>query len=82
MPRHWRKGYRSQVMTHLINLAFKYLVYTSMIAYVEPNNIACIKLIKKLYTIIKFITSTDSISFKAKCLLTSNLYKQKLYKIR
>jgi RimJ/RimL family protein N-acetyltransferase len=48
MPKHWRKGYGSQVMRHLINLAFKYLVYRSIIAYIEPNNIASIKLIKKL----------------------------------
>lgn len=48
MPNNWRKGYGFEATTKLIELAFKYLHYTSIIAYIEPKNHASLRFIKKL----------------------------------
>jgi RimJ/RimL family protein N-acetyltransferase len=48
MPYAWRKGYGYEIGTKLIELAFAYLPCTSVVAYIEPKNVASQNLIEKL----------------------------------
>lgn len=48
MPSYWRCGYGSEVAIELINIAFKYLPYSSVIARIEPKNYPSLQFIKKL----------------------------------
>jgi RimJ/RimL family protein N-acetyltransferase len=48
MPNYWHKGYGFEVASKLIDSAFKYLPFTSIIAYIEPKNQASLQFIKKL----------------------------------
>lgn len=48
MPDFWQKGYGFEVGTRLISLAFEHLPYKSIIACVEPKNLASLMLVKKL----------------------------------
>jgi ribosomal-protein-alanine N-acetyltransferase len=47
MPQYWRKGYGTQAISKLGELAFEHLPFASVIAYAESKNDASIALIKK-----------------------------------
>jgi RimJ/RimL family protein N-acetyltransferase len=49
MPHYWHRGYGFEVTAKLVELAFKHLSFTSIIAYIEPTNHASLRLIKKLH---------------------------------
>lgn len=48
MPQYWHKGYGFEAVSKLCKIAFKHLPFTSIIAYIEPQNYASIALIEKI----------------------------------
>jgi RimJ/RimL family protein N-acetyltransferase len=71
MPNYWRNGYGFEITSKLINLAFTYLPYTSIIAYIEPKNNASLQLIKKLH-----FTAEKSVIYNNKPHILYRLHKQ------